>query len=219
MNVKLKLCALHSKLKLNNGYFLEEYPEQIMSVMYISPEDIVLELGGHIGRNSCIIASLLADSANLVVVESDPQIVPLLKENRDINHLNFHIENSAISKSELYQSGWVTKTIDAINSSELVNWSKVPNSTWTDIKIKYDKHVFDTLVADCEGALYYILKEEPEFLENFKKIIIENDFYDVDHKNFVDENFRKFGFQRVYFKSGGWGPCLEFFYEVWQKLN
>jgi hypothetical protein len=154
-----------------------------------------------------------------VVVESDPQIVPVLKENRNINNLNFHIENAAISKTELYQSGWVTKTIDAINSSELVNWSKVPNSTWTDIKIKYDKHVFDTLVADCEGALYYILKEEPEFLENFKKIIIENDFYDVDHKNFVDENFRKFGFQRVYFESGGWGPCLEFFYEVWQKLN
>ena len=94
---------------------------------------------------------------------------------------------------------------------------KVKNATWTDIKSKYFKHIFDTLVADCEGALYYILRDEPTFLENFKKIIIENDFNDIDHKNFVDNQFRKYGFKREYAKSGGFGPCFGFFYEVWEK--
>ena len=35
---------------------------------------------------------------------------------------------------------------------------------------KYNNMCFNTLVADCEGALYYILRDEPTFLENFKKI-------------------------------------------------
>ena len=58
INPKLKLNELHKKLKLNNGNFREEYQEQEMSVLYIKPHNIVLELGGNIGRNSCIIASL-----------------------------------------------------------------------------------------------------------------------------------------------------------------
>jgi FkbM family methyltransferase len=215
--VALKLNELHSKLKLNNGNFSEEFPEQEMAVMFIEPEDVVLELGGNIGRNSCIIASLLADSASLVVFETDPNIVPLLKENRDLNDFKFHIEDCAISKAELYQSGWVTKTADVINSYELGSWTKVKNATWADVKSRYFKHKFDTLVADCEGALYYILRDEPTFLENFKKIIIENDFNDMDHKNFVDNEFRRYGFKRVYAKSGGFGPCFGFFYEVWEK--
>ena len=48
---------------------------------------------------------------------------------------------------------------------------------WSETEDKYNVD-FDTLVADCEGALCYILKEEPEFLESFKLIIIENDLID-----------------------------------------
>jgi FkbM family methyltransferase len=216
-NITLKLTELHNKLKINNGTFNEEYPEQEMAAMFIEPNDIVLELGGNIGRNSCIIASLLADSSTLVVFESDANVIPMLKENRDLNNLNFQIEDCAISKTELYQSGWVTKSADVINSYELSFWTKVKNSTWAEVKTKYNNLKFDTLVADCEGALYYILRDDPTFLETFKKIIIENDFNDIDHKNFVDNKFRNFGFKRVYAKSGGFGPCFEFFYEVWEK--
>ena len=60
-----------------------------MEVMYIKSYDIVLELGGNIGRNSCIITSLLNDSKNLVVFESFDTIAQQLKENRDLNNLNF----------------------------------------------------------------------------------------------------------------------------------
>ena len=42
---------------------------------------------------------------------------------------------------------------------------------------------FDALVVDCEGALYSILIEEPDFFETFKTIIIGNDFNDVSQKN------------------------------------
>lgn len=216
-----KLTDLHSKLKLNYGNFSEEYPEQEMALMYIKPDDIVLELGGNIGRNSCIIASLLNDSKNLVVFESCNSFAQQLKENRDLNNLNFCIEDCAISKCELYQNLWNTKPDNEMNSEDYNNWTKIKTSTWSDIKNKYNI-VFDTLVADCEGAFYYILRDEPTFLENFKKIIIENDFQNHNHKLYVDEEFKKFNFKRVYVKelvngSDMFNYIKEYFYEVWEK--
>jgi FkbM family methyltransferase len=211
-----KLKQLHEKLKLNYGNFREEYPEQLMSALYIKPDNIVLELGGNIGRNSCIIASLLNNSNNLVVFESDPDNASKLKENCDLNNLNFIIEDCAISKTELLQKDWITKTKDLIKDNELANWKPIKTMSWLQIKNKY-KITFDTLVADCEGALYYILKDEPDFLETFKTIIIENDFNDIEHKKFVDSEFKRFGFNNVYTKSGGFGPCYNCFFEVWIK--
>jgi FkbM family methyltransferase len=215
-----KLTDLHSKLKLNYGNFREEYPEQEMSVMFIKPDDIVLEIGGNIGRNSCIIASLLNDSKNLVVFESSNTIAQQLKENRDLNNLNFHIEDCAISKCELYQRGWDTIPVNEIEDYN--NWTKIKTLTWSDIKNKYNNMIFNTLVADCEGALYYILRDEPTFLENFKKIIIENDFQNHNHKPYVDEEFKKFNFKRVYVKelatdSEIFNYIKEYFFEVWEK--
>ena len=212
----IKLNDIHEKLKIKYGSLNEEYPEQEMSVLYIEPDNKVLEIGGNIGRNSCVIASLLNDSKNLLVFESDPINAEKLKENRDINNLNFIIEACAISKSELYQKEWITKNKIEIDNNDLQNWQLIKTITWTEIKNKYNIN-FDVLVADCEGALYYILKEEPEFLQNFKLIIIENDFNDWDHKQFINNEFIKFNFSNVYTKSGGFGPCYNCFYEVWKK--
>lgn len=213
-----KLKDLHSKLKLNYGDFSDEYDEQVMSVLYIKPDDVVLEIGGNIGRNSCIIASILNDSRNLIVFESDPKNAVKLKKNRDLNNLDFKIEDCAISKNELFQKDWVTKTKDLLNSYELSDWKKIKTMSWDKIKNKY-KTPFDTLVADCEGALYYILKDEPNFLENFKTIIIENDFEYIEQKNFVDDEFKRFDFINVYSNPGPWGPCSDRFYEVWKKIK
>jgi FkbM family methyltransferase len=216
-----QLKYLHNKLKLNYGNFNIEYDEQLMSVLYIKPENVVLEIGGNIGRNSCIIASLLNDSSNLLVFESDPKNAIKLKKNRNLNNLNFKIEDCAISKTELVQNGWITKSKDLINSNELLNWKKIKTMSWTQIINKYQME-FDTLVADCEGALYYILKDEPNFLKNFKTIIIENDFECIKHKKFVDNEFKRFGFKVVYTKPYIFGifqgmPCYNNFYEVWIK--
>jgi hypothetical protein len=32
-------------------------------------------------------------------------------------------------------------------------------------------------------------------------------------------NIYYFNFKRVYVRAGGGGPCEEFFYEVWEKLE
>lgn len=209
-----KLNEIHNRLKIKYGSFSEEYPEQEMSVAYIDKDDIVLELGGNIGRNSCVIASILNDSKNLVVVETDPQNTSKLIENRDLNNLHFFIEDAAISKVELLQNGWVSKPKTELNMYELQYWRPIKTISWSQLKDKY-KLQFTTLVADCEGALYYMMKEEPNLLDGINKIIIENDFTDPVHKEYVDTEFKKLNFNVVYTNCHPYIPNFNNFFEVW----
>ena len=39
----------------------------------------------------------------------------------------------------------------------------------------------------------------------------------IEHKKYIDEVLIKNKFYRDFFESGGWGPCREFFYEVWKR--
>jgi hypothetical protein len=77
---------------------------------------------------------------------------------------------------------------------------------------------FDTLIIDCEGAFFYILMDMPEILNGINLIIMENDYWELAHKQFIDEMFMQGGFVRTYVESGGWGPCSSFFYEIWKKI-
>ena len=92
----------------------------------------------------------------------------------------------------------------------------VETKTLDELYSKYNIQ-FDTLVLDCEGAFYNILMDMPEILNNIKLIIMENDYWDIKKKNFVDDILKKNGFYVDYKMDGGWGPCFDFFYEVWKK--
>ena len=206
------LLKIHNELIINNGNKNDEYQEQLMFVMYINPDDCVLEIGGNIGRTSCVIGKILNDSRKLLVIETDPNFVSMLEDNRNINSLNFAIEGSAISKVPLIQNQSITKPI-ILNETIPENWKIINTISWNDLKNKYNMN-FNVLVVDCEGALYYILKEEPNFLVGIETIIIKNDFTDLNHKKFVDEEFIRYNLTQVYIKSCGVEPC---FFEVWKK--
>jgi FkbM family methyltransferase len=212
-----KILEIHKNLIFNHGLLSEEFQEQIMAIKYIKETDTVLELGGNIGRNSCIISTILNDSSRLVVFETNFNDCIKLKENRDNNNFKFNIENCAISKINLYQKDWIVKPINEI--SNISDYNKINISNWSDIKNKYNHLNFNVLVCDCEGGLYYILKEEPNFLDTFETIIIENDFTEISHKLFVDEVFNKNNFNMIYNKSLGdaRNKMNDWFYQVWIK--
>jgi FkbM family methyltransferase len=206
-----KLTNIHSKLKINYGTLNDELPEQKMVVRYLTGNEKVLEIGGNIGRNSLVIASIVN---NLVTLECDPNIANQLRENRDLNRFNFHIECSALSNRKLIQNGW-----DTIPSETLLNgYNWINTITFADLKNKYNIE-FDTLVLDCEGAFYYILMDMPEILDNINLIIMENDYRDITHKQYIDTILLKNNFVRDYVEKGGWEPCYNNFFEVWKKIN
>jgi FkbM family methyltransferase len=209
-----KITNIQSKLKINYGSFNEELPEQKMVVRYLKGNEKVLEIGGNIGRNSLIIASILENNNNFLTLESDVNIAKQLTENRDLNNFNFHIENSALSNRKLIQQGW--NTIPSETLQDGYNW--VNTITLDELKSKYNIE-FDTLVLDCEGAFYYILMDMPEILNNINLIIMENDYFDISKKNYIDEILIKNNFITDYTESGGFGPCFDNFYEVWKKIE
>jgi hypothetical protein len=210
--VNKKLSDIHSRLQIQHGSLQDEFPEQQMAVRYLTGTEKVLELGGNIGRNSLVIASILGNNPNFVVLECDVNIAAQLAENRDLNHFTFSIEPSALSKRPLIQRGWDTIVSDTV----LDGYTPVSSITYHDLVLKYNIN-FDTLVADCEGALYYILQDMPEMLDHICLIIMENDYHDINHKNEVDRMLREKNFYVDYVESGGWGPCYSNFFEVWKK--
>lgn len=209
-----KLYQLQNNLKLDFGTFIDEYPEQMMAVRYLTGDEKVLEIGGNIGRNSLIIASILNknNNNNFVTLESDTEIAKQLLHNKNKNNLDFFVENSALSKRNLIQKSWDTIVSDVL----LDGYKRVNTINLEQLKEKYNID-FDTLVLDCEGAFYYILLDMPEILNNIKLIIMENDYLDATHKNYIDSILRDKGFIIDYVEGGGWGHFANNFFEVWKK--
>jgi FkbM family methyltransferase len=215
-----KLKNIHSQLKIGYGSFEEEYPEQLMTIRYITGNEKILEIGSNIGRNSLIINYILSqkNNNNFVTLESDTDIANILKYNRDLNKFNFHIENAALSKRKLIQRGWDTICSDVL----LDGYKNVNTITLEELNKKYNID-FDTLVLDCEGAFYYILMDMPEILNNIKLIIMENDYYDINHKNYIDNILLKNNFYVEYSENGcslakyKFPKTFDKFYEVWKK--
>jgi FkbM family methyltransferase len=214
-DINNKIAQIHSNLKIEYGSILYELPEQKMVVRYLTGKEKVLEIGANIGRNSLVIASILGNDnqRNFVSLECDTNIANQLTHNRELNNFNFHIESSALSNRKLIQKGWDTKPSETLEEG----FTLVKTITLAELKNKYNIE-FDTLVLDCEGAFYYILMDMPELLNNINLIIMENDYWEIDKKNYIDDILKQNNFYVDYVESGGWGPCYSNFFEVWKKM-
>jgi FkbM family methyltransferase len=218
--VLAKLVAMQGKLRLVHGSFREELPEQMMAVRFLTPEDRVLEIGGNVGRNSLIIASIVGQDS-LVVLESHPYIAKQLQENRNANGMTFAIEPSALSARPLIQRGWDTLVSDIVPEG----YERVQTIGLKELNAKYAMLPFTSLVLDCEGAFYYILLDMPEILDGITTIIMENDYFDKSHKEYIDTTLTEKGFRCVYTEVLGQEfayknfPFMNNFFEVWKLAD
>lgn len=214
------LFEIQQQLKFK-GRLKDELPEQLMTAKHLSPNDCVLELGGSIGRNSCVINYILENKKNHVVVEPSPTELPILRENRDMNNFEFKIENSAISDVPLFSRGWCTFP------------TKVPHSTnvnvitFDDIKDKYNLN-FNVLIIDNEGNFTNMLRAFPDIMSNIKMLIIEHDFNSAKDIQYFYETMRDNNMilSDKYLKIDEYGPGSRWgdgvvgdpiFVSVWKK--
>jgi len=216
-----KLNLIHLIIPLKHDWFGTEIPEQVLSIKFLTGNEKVLELGSNIGRNTFVIAFILnkSNNYNLVSLESNSDIYQKLVENKEGTGLNCFLENAALSKRNLIQeidssssSGWETVVSDVVTEG----YQKVNTITFDELEKKYNI-TFDTLVLDCEGAFFYILLDMPEILNNINLIIMENDYHDIEQKKYIDGLLKENGLSVVHSEGGGWGPCADFFYQVWKR--
>lgn len=214
-----RLKALHGHLRLNHGSMDDEYCEQKMAMRYIKPDATVLELGGNIGRNTVVISTILSNPERHVVCESDATIAKQLQENCTLNHLTTQVLPVALSKRKLIQRGWDTIPSDIV----LPGYTEVGTMSYETV-CKTTSCRFDTIVADCEGALYYILQDEPTLLDGIHTVILENDFADRQQKDAVDSKLKAYGFEVVYTDTidhymvrTKFSHSQDCFYQVWTR--
>lgn len=224
MNPEEKLKLIHNNLIFNYGSLNDEYPEQLMTITYLTGNEKVLELGGNIGRNSMIIASILKsqnNDHNYVSCEINKNDSSLLELNRNNNNFNFHIFNGTISPIPLICKYECWKA--EIQTSEIIplGYYKCNTVSWNEFKNIYDID-FDTLILDCEGGFYSILKEYSEILNNIKLIIMENDYSTKEELLFVQDTLEKHNFSNVYSKplninnnDDNMAYIYSHFFEVW----
>jgi FkbM family methyltransferase len=76
---------------------LYEAGERTLITRWVPRDLPVLEFGGGLGVTSCILNRKLADPFRHVVVEANPEIIPLLEYNRNFNDCKFKIINKAVA--------------------------------------------------------------------------------------------------------------------------
>ena len=57
----------------------------------------------------------------------------------------------------------------------------------------------------------------PEILDGINLIIMENDYYDISNKIYIDQTLKEHNFYVDYTEPGGWGACADNFFEVWKR--
>ena len=210
----------------------DEVPEQIIALEYIHPEDKVVEFGGSVGRNSCVINRLLCNKSNHVVVEPSPYELANLRKNRDSNGLGFQIANYAVSKIPLFAKNWFSE-IPLVSrkwhlySYEVEDSVPVKTVTWKEFQSTY-QIAFNTVVADCEGAFVGMIEDFPEMLHGVSKIILEHDFLSRDQISAFYAKMVETNFTCVckYLKTSAFAPGMDWpdgikedpvFVSVWRR--
>ena len=215
--------SIYEKLQFTEELLI--HPPQLtllhkMLTLFISPDDIVLELGAYTGVSSCIISTIL-DQGKLVCLERNPLVVPILSKMRNLNNFNFDILSVAISNIKLMARKYNnpcspipprSPAFPCLNNLPNDGWEEINTITWDSFK---SAAMFNVLVADCDEGLYYAI----DILKSplLMTVIMVNDYHDMYKRNTVVESLKKNGFHCIYRVHGGWGPCKDSFYEVWES--
>lgn len=224
MNFEKKLLDIHNNINFTDKNELKkEIPEQLMVVKHLKPEDIVLEFGGSIGRNACVISKILYDSRNFVTIEPNTKEQIELIENRELNNFKFQIEPNVLSDIPLYSKGWHTYKSNVDGST------KVDNIKWDEFKRKYNMK-FTVFIIDNEGNFVDNLKSYPDLLDGIRLLNIEHDFNSNEDLAFFNNKMTENGFVMIdkFMKNDKYGPGIYWadglktdpiFVSVWEKLN
>jgi FkbM family methyltransferase len=186
---EFKLLDVNNKEVSNMS---REKKEQQYLKSILDQDDIVLQLGGNIGT-SCILVDKLTNGKN-VCVEPNKKLISTLEKNKKKNNSRFDIIFGTISKK-------TQKLVTTENDDNLANYVVDENSNLKGENVNnYDfhelnkKYKFNVLFADCEGCITSFLKDYPESLKYFKKIVFEIDYiFYVDYKP-VFQTLAEYGF-------------------------
>jgi FkbM family methyltransferase len=156
-----------SKFMLNRY----ERPEREAVRRFLDPECPIVEFGGAIGVVSCLANRRLARPMEHVVVEANPDLVPVLLKNRELNGCKFTVLPRLVAYGRKRAAFFVDETNFVIGSAVAgpSNHAKgvveVETITLGAILEQYHFGVC-TLICDIEGGEADLLRYESEILKS-----------------------------------------------------
>ncbi|WP_422350099.1 FkbM family methyltransferase [Flagellimonas sp.] len=160
--------------KFRGRFALDLYEEEEAKYLskYLSPNAKVLELGSCLGYVSCLVNNILAQKDQHVALEANPNLIPWIEKNREVNDCQFHLENSIVSPTES-NTFYIHKLIvGGSTKRETPVKTEIKGLTITQLKEKYNID-FDTLVMDIEGGELSLLRNFKQEISGFKHIFFE----------------------------------------------
>ncbi len=159
---------------LRSRFFLHTYEARELRMIprFIQAEDRVLEVGACLGVVSCVTGKRLRSPACHVVVEANPECVPYLTRNRDLNGLSFKVENCAIQVEG--QGTYVPDSGD-LTGGRLREATDQPSSipTKTLEQLNREFGPFNVLICDIEGAELGVFEQSAELFKSYKTVMVE----------------------------------------------
>ena len=160
-----------------------ELPERVALKSFLNPSLPLVELGACIGVLSCVSNRVLQNPENHVAVEANPELLPLLQENRDRNLCHFTIVHAALAH------GAPSVTLN-VSDNVLASSLQVENAREVVVPaISLERLINDfkfqrcTLLCDIEGAEVDLVENEiATIAERVETIIMET------HERLVGED-------------------------------
>jgi FkbM family methyltransferase len=153
-------------------YDLYEWEERRHVNQFLRQDDSVVEIGACIGILSCVTNKKLKEAPERhVVIEPNPELIPYIEKNRELNGCHFSIEQCLIT-DEIDPSFYTAKHISKGSIYETSRHQiKVKPCRLADLETKYGR--FTVLIMDIQGGETDLLELERSTLTNFRLVIAE----------------------------------------------
>lgn len=203
--LKFKLFEEHLKhtqnMPLKDRFINQVWEKEEIDAIkkFVKPTDNVLDLGGSLGVTSCIAANIIKNQGKLVSVEANPNLIPTIKYNRDLNNLIFDVIHGAASYNnrkvnfnfnQIVQSGSIITKNHLKGEDKEKKWGKYENielTTITPIDLEKQFNIkFTCLSCDIEGEEYSLLGEMFDYFKSFNSLLIEF------HPHINPKDFKKY---------------------------
>lgn len=141
---------------------------------YITPDHSVIELGGCLGIVGCITNRILLNKKSHVVVEANPNVVPLIAANKALNDCQFEILNAAIAYGQPYVTFSPNPELPSNSLHDNAGPESVTVKTISLMNLLEQRKIGTfTLICDIEGHEYDLVTHEADTLRRAKTIILE----------------------------------------------
>ncbi len=159
------------RVLMKDGY---ERPERIMVERHLDPKLPLIELGGSLGILSSLLAKKLEAGVRYDVVEANPTIIDVCRENAHCTNptCEIHVHNLAIAYGAKEVSFHASDNIHISKLSENGNVVVRAETLSSLLNTAGNPHHY-TLVMDIEGAEYDVLQSDPQAFATCSLAIIE----------------------------------------------